>query len=148
MEKVNKDLLEEMKEKFYRVMPEEKERNERIERVLEEKGIDGLTGLDKGAVGVCLNYEPTTFDKELYKKLTHTEKFIVRNTDGNLQVVYDNYVKAIRYGLRGEVFDPYGDSSQDVIQETLDGTDFRKDLESLLELEYLLKQKYNKEGVK
>lgn len=147
MEKVNKGLLE-IKEENDRIWKEEKERNERIDRVLKEKGIDGLTRSDRRIAEMCLNYEPTTFDKELYKKLTHTEKFNVYYKDRGLQLSYDKYVKSIRYGLRGEVFKPYETISEDVIQEVSDGTDFREDLERLLELEHQLYQKYNKEGVK
>ena len=60
----------------------------------------------------------------------------------------DVYKRQIRYGLRDEVFEPYEETPQEVLQEISDGTNFREDLESLLELEYLLKQKYNKVGVK
>lgn len=148
MEKENKVLLEKIIEENNVELKEEKERNKRIERVLKEKGIDGLTKSDRALVKSFLNHEPTTFDKELYKKLTHTEKFIVYYKDGRVNVSYDHYVKSIRYSLRGEVFNPYEEISQDFIQEISDGTDFRKGLESLLELEYLLKQKYNKEDDK
>jgi hypothetical protein len=65
-----------------------------------------------------------------------------------VQTSYDWYVSSIRYGLRDEVFEPYEETPQEVLQEISDGTNFREDLESLLELEYLLKQKYNKVGVK
>lgn len=148
MEKVNQELLEKIIEENNVELKEEKERNKRIERVLKEKGIDGLTKSDRALVKSFLNHEPTTFDKELYKKLTHTEKFVVYYKDGRVQTSYDWYVKSIRSGLRDEVFKPYEETPQDLIQEISDGTDFRKELESLLELEYLLKQKYNKEGVK
>lgn len=148
MEKENKDLLEKIIKENDVELKKDKERNKRIESVLKEKGIDGLTRSDKALVKNLLNHVPTTFDKELYKKLTHTEKFIVYYQDGRVQTSYDWYVSSIRYGLRDEVFEPYEETPQEVLQEISDGTNFREDLESLLELEYLLKQKYNKVGVK
>ena len=57
---------------------------------------------------------------------------------------------SIRYGLRGEVFDPYEETSvkttQDVLEGIIDGTFFYYNLKYLLELEHELKQKYNEEG--
>ena len=103
MEKVNKDLLEEMKEKFYRVMPEEKERNERIERVLEEKGIDGLTRREREIAEHYLNYEPTFFDKELYKNRNQVERLFRHIKDfrrvftrfDNLDIMFISFVQLV-----------------------------------------------------
>lgn len=132
------------------LLKEEEERNKKIERVLKEKGIDGLTRREREIAEHYLNYEPTFFDKELYKKLTYTEKMCARFEDTRTQESYDQYVKSIRYGLRGEVFNPFGEQSQDqdLIEALSDGKLFRFALKDLLKLEHELKQKYNKEGVK
>ena len=144
MEKVNQELLKE-EEKWFK---EEEERDKKIERVLKEKGIDGLTRREREIAEHYLNYEPTFFDKELYKKLTYTEKMSARFEDTRTQESYDEYVTSIRYGLRGEVFNPFVEQSQDLIEALSDGTLFGFSLKHLLELEHELKQKYNKEGDK
>lgn len=144
MEKVNQELLKE-EEKWFK---EEEERDKKIERVLKEKGIDGLTRREREIAEHYLNYEPTFFDKELYKKLTYTEKMSARFEDTRTQESYDEYVTSIRYGLRGEVFNPFVEQSQDLIEALSDGKLFRFALKDLLKLEHELKQKYNKEGDK
>lgn len=144
MEKVNQELLKE-EEKLFK---EEEERDKKIERVLKEKGIDGLTRREREIAEHYLNYEPTFFDKELYKKLTYTEKMSARFEDTRTQESYDEYVTSIRYGLRGEVFNPFVEQSQDLIEALSDGKLFRFALKDLLKLEHELKQKYNKEGDK
>lgn len=144
MEKVNQELLKE-EEKWFK---EEEERDKKIERVLKEKGIDGLTRREREIAEHYLNYEPTFFDKELYKKLTYTEKMCARFEDTRTQESYDEYVTSIRYGLRGEVFNPFVEQSQDLIEALSDGKLFRFALKDLLKLEHELKQKYNKEGDK
>ena len=150
MEKENKDLLEKIIKENDVELKKDKERNKRIESVLKEKGIDGLTRSDKALVKNLLNHVPTTFDKELYKKLTYTEKMRAFVEDGRIQQDYDWYVKSIQYGLRGEVFNPFKETSQnqDLIEALSDGTLFGFSLKHLLELEHELKQKYNEEGVK
>ena len=139
-------------EAMLEIEKEVKEENEQIERVLKEKGIDGLNVLERDLAERVFNYEPKTFDKELYKKLSYTEKREVYIKDTSLQKTYDDYVTSIRYDLRGEVFDPYQGTSvkttQLVLETILDGTFFKYGLKHLLELEHELKQKYNKEGVK
>lgn len=147
MEKEKEELLKEEEEKWFK---EEEERNKKIERVLKEKGIDGLTRREREIAEHYLNYEPTFFDKELYKKLTYTEKMCARFEDTRTQESYDQYVKSIQYGLRGEVFNPFKETSQnqDLIEALSDGTLFGFSLKHLLELEHELKQKYNEEGVK
>lgn len=132
------------------LLKEEEERNKKIERVLKEKGIDGLTRREREIAEHYLNYEPTFFDKELYKKLTYTEKMSAYFEDTRTQHGYDQYVKSIRYGLRGEVFNPFGEQSQDqdLIEALSDGTLFRFGLRDVLKLEHELKQKYNKEDDK
>lgn len=144
MEKVNQELLKE-EEKWFK---EEEERDKKIERVLKEKGIDGLTRREREIAEHYLNYEPTFFDKELYKKLTYTEKMSARFEDTRTQESYDEYVTSIRYGLRGEVFNTFVEQSQDLIEALSDGKLFRFALKDLLKLEHELKQKYNKEGDK
>lgn len=144
MEKVNQELLK-VEEKWFK---EEEERDKKIERVLKEKGIDGLTRREREIAEHYLNYEPTFFDKELYKKLTYTEKMSARFEDTRTQESYDEYVTSIRYGLRGEVFNPFVEQSQDLIEALSDGKLFRFALKDLLKLEHELKQKYNKEGDK
>ena len=116
--------------------------------MLKEKGIDGLTRREREIAEHYLNYEPTFFDKELYKKLTYTEKMSARFEDTRTQESYDEYVTSIRYGLRGEVFNPFVEQSQDLIEALSDGKLFRFALKDLLKLEHELKQKYNKEGDK
>jgi hypothetical protein len=65
MEKENKDLLEKNNKKENDVeLKKIKKEIKRIESVLKEKGIDGLTRSDKALVKNLLNHEPTTFDKE------------------------------------------------------------------------------------
>lgn len=144
MEKVNQELLKE-EEKWFK---EEEEKDKEIERVLKEKGIDGLTRREREIAEHYLNYEPSIFDKELYKKLTYTEKMSARFEDTRTQESYDEYVTSIRYGLRGEVFNPFVEQSQDLIEALSDGKLFRFALKDLLKLEHELKQKYNKEGDK
>ena len=124
--------------------------DKKIERVLKEKGFDGLSEVNKKIAKTYLDYEPTIFDKELYKKLTYTEKMRAFVEDGRIQQDYDWYVKSIQYGLRGEVFNPFKETSQnqDLIEALSDGTLFGFSLKHLLELEHELKQKYNEEGVK
>ena len=137
-------------EAMLEIEKEVKEENEQIERVLKEKGIDGLNVLERDLAERVFNYEPKTFDKELYKKLSYTEKREVYVHDTSLKKTYDEYVTSIRYGLRGEVFDPYQGTSvkttQRVLEAILDGTFFYYSLKHLLELEHELKQKYNEEG--
>ena len=147
MGKENQELLK-AEEELEKMFKEEEEKDKEIERVLKEKGIDGLTRSDKSLVKNLLNHEPTTFDKELYKKLTYTEKMSARFEDTRTQESYDEYVTSIRYGLRGEVFNPFVEQSQDLIEALSDGTLFGFSLKHLLELEHELKQKYNKEGDK
>ena len=122
--------------------------DKKIERVLKEKGIDGLTRSDKALVKNLLNHVPTTFDKELYKKLTYTEKIKAYRNDIDTKKTYDWYVSSIRYRLRGEEFKPYKTMSQEGVQMVSDGRFLEFHLETLLELEYELKQKYNEEGDK
>jgi hypothetical protein len=150
MGKENQELLK-AEEELEKMFKEEEEKDKEIERVLKEKGIDGLTRREREIAEHYLNYEPKFFDeKELYKKLTYTEKMRAFVEDGRIQQDYDWYVKSIQYGLRGEVFNPFKETSQnqDLIEALSDGTLFGFSLKHLLELEHELKQKYNEEGVK
>lgn len=149
MGKENQELLK-AEEELEKMFKEEEEKDKEIERVLKEKGIDGLTRRERDIAEHYLNYEPKFFDKELYKKLTYTEKMRAFVEDGRIQQDYDWYVKSIQYGLRGEVFNPFKETSQnqDLIEALSDGTLFGFSLKHLLELEHELKQKYNEEGVK
>lgn len=149
MGKENQELLK-AEEELEKMFKEEEEKDKEVERVLKEKGIDGLTRREREIAEHYLNYEPKFFDKELYKKLTYTEKMRAFVEDGRIQQDYDWYVKSIQYGLRGEVFNPFKETSQnqDLIEALSDGTLFGFSLKHLLELEHELKQKYNEEGVK
>ena len=149
MGKENQELLK-AEEELEKMFKEEEEKDKEIERVLKEKGIDGLTRREREIAEHYLNYEPKFFDKGLYKKLTYTEKMRAFVEDGRIQQDYDWYVKSIQYGLRGEVFNPFKETSQnqDLIEALSDGTLFGFSLKHLLELEHELKQKYNEEGVK
>ena len=149
MGKENQELLK-AEEELEKMFKEEEEKDKEIERVLKEKGIDGLTRRERDIAEHYLNYEPKFFDKELYKKLTYTEKMRAFVEDGRIQQDYDWYVKSIQYGLRGEVFNPFKETSQnqDLIEALSDGTLFGFSLKHLLELEHELKQKYNEEGDK
>lgn len=149
MGKENQELLK-AEEELEKMFKEEEEKDKEIERVLKEKGIDGLTRREREIAEHYLNYEPKFFDKELYKKLTYTEKMRAFVEDGRIQQDYDWYVKSIQYGLRGEVFNPFKETSQnqDLIEALSDGKLFGFSLKHLLELEHELKQKYNEEGVK
>ena len=122
--------------------------DKKIERVLKEKGFDGLSEVNKKIAKTYLDYEPTIFDKELYKKLTYTEKIKAYRNDIDTKKTYDWYVSSIRYRLRGEEFKPYKTMSQEGVQMVSDGRFLEFHLETLLELEYELKQKYNEEGDK
>ena len=143
--KMEKEELLKEDEKWFK---EEEEKDKEIERVLKEKGIDGLTRREREIAEHYLNYEPSIFDKELYKKLAYTEKMSARFEDTRAQEAYDNYLSSIRYGLRGEVFNPFVEQSQDLIEALSDGTLLRFALNDVLKLEHELKQKYNKECVK
>lgn len=129
----------------------EKAKKKEIERVLKEKGIDGLTGLDRAIAEVYLNYEPRTFDKELYKKLPYTEKTVVYARDVNVEEDYKLMVLANRCLISGEKYKPFetlSDDRQHDVEASANGLHVRKSMEYLLELEYELKQKYNEEGDK
>lgn len=122
-----------------------------IERVLKEKGIDGLTGLDREVAEVYLNYEPIIFDKELYKKLTYTEKTYVYTFDCIVGEKYEHMVLANRCLISGEKFKPYeilSDDKQPDVEKAAKGRLVYLTMKELLELEYELKQKYNEEGDK
>lgn len=147
MGKENQELLK-VEEELEKMFKEEEGKDKEIERVLKEKGIDGLTRREREIAEHYLNYEPSIFDKELYKKLAYTEKMKAYFEDTRAQEAYDSYLSSIRYGLRGEVFNPFGKSSQDLIEPLSDGTLLRFALNDVLKLEHELSQKYNKEGVK
>lgn len=118
---------------------------------MKEKGFDGLTRLERTIAENYLNYEPTTFDKELYKKLTFTEKVSAYARDVNVKENYELMVLANRSLISGEKFKPYktlsDDEQPDVVDEAK-GIYIRLPMNDLLELEYELKQKYNEEGDK
>ncbi|MEU8185625.1 MULTISPECIES: hypothetical protein [Bacillati] len=145
MVKEKEELLkkDEELEKWFK---EHEEIDKEIERVLKEKGIDCLTRREREISERYLNYEPSIFDKELYKKLAYTEKMKAYFEDTRAQEAYDSYLSSIRYGLRGEVFNPFGKSYQNLIEPLSDGTLLRFALNDVLKLEHELKQKYNEEG--
>ena len=60
--KMEKEELLKEDEKWFK---EEEEKDKEIERVLKEKGIDGLTRREREIAEHYLNYEPSIFDLSL-----------------------------------------------------------------------------------
>ncbi len=121
-----------------------------LERVWEEKGVVGLPKGNDLAKDV-FNYETKIFNNVLYKKLTLYEKTFVHSLELFVDENYENMVLARRCIITGEKFKPYKnipDAEQPSITVTANGVYLGDMLNTLLKLEYQLKQKYNKEGDK
>lgn len=129
-------------------------KEEEVERVFKEQGIEGFEERQRERIKEVLNYEPKHFDKKLYNTLTLYEKTCVNALESNSNRVLDKTREAIRCSLSGETFKPFKNLEDDA-QPTGDELEFftsgryyNRKITYILQYEYYLKQKYNEEGDK